>query len=621
MYSSLVREMAGRKDLSRRSFVAGAGVAAGAAAVAATGVASAAEKAGSSAADASAAGGAKAGSTAGASAAGTPSFMTPPKPVDESKITQTYESDVVIIGTGLSGMCLADRLTELGVDFRIFSAGTMHVQRGGSFHGIDTTTQAKYGITDYTPEAMGRRIKQEIMCGTYYVDQAKWYTWANRCPEAMNWLIAKAEGYGMKVVLERGYNDEDHLWEFTPASHNFVMTDESLTTANGGIFSQTVDFGAFAGASLVNDMYQHEIEAGGTTIDWRTKAEYLEREDGGAGRVSSVVAQLLDDKGQGTGEYVRYVGRKAIVMATGDFSADHEMMAAYCPWVVERGMLADTGVNYDATFQFGSLMPGDGQKMGLWVGAAWQKAPNACLIDLLDGPYHKEIGNVDTINLNRDGKRFMNEDVVCSYSAIADLQQPGQEVFYVWPEEYADAYEVWDHFGATEPCPDDGVQYPATQTFTSDQMRQAWAASAEKGTYVKGSTVEEVLKALGDIDVPTALETIERYNQYCADGYDPEFQKDPSLLTPIDSPSGTYYGYKITTGPSQLLGSTGGLRTSVKMEVLDADDRPIEGLYNIGVMTGDMFATTYNFCVCGHDLSACCTTFPYLLAQDLADMK
>ena len=544
------------------------------------------------------------------------SFMDAPEPVGDSLITSTEEHDVIVIGSGISGLCMADRLAELGVDFKLFSAGSAHVERGGSFHGIDTTTQAAYGI-DYKAADLGKRMKQEVMCGSYFVDQAKWSRWINNNSEAMNWLIAKAESYGCKVVLEQGYNDEDHLWDFTPASHNFVMTDDSKTKDNGGIFSYTTDFGAFQGAGLVNDIYEHEIEEV-QPIDWRTKAEYLVKDEDG--RVSAVVAQKLDENGEGTGEYVKYVGKKGIVLATGDFSQNREMMEKYCPWVVENDMLTEYPVNYDAGFQFGGIMPGDGQKMGLWVGAAWQKGPNACLIDSLDGPYHKEIGNVDALNLNKQGKRFMNEDVPCSYSAIAALQQTDHEVFYIWPAEYADKYDEWNHFGATIPSPDDGVQYPSYCTFTADEMKQTWADNAKEGTYVTGSTVQEVLEALGDIDVDTALATIEQYNQYCKDGFDPEYLKSASLLDAIDSPSGVYYGYKIQMGPSQLLGATGGLRTNEHMQVCDADDKPIEGLYNIGVMVGDMYATTYNFCICGHNLSACCTTFPYLLAQEFADM-
>ena len=80
----------------------------------------------------------------------------------------------------------------------------------------------------------------------------------------------------------------------------------------------------------------------------------LVREDNNAGRVSAVIAKTPE------GTYTRYVGTKAIVLATGDFK-DEEMVEKYCPWVlpfVKEG---------------GGVYSGDGHKMALWVGAAWQK--------------------------------------------------------------------------------------------------------------------------------------------------------------------------------------------------------------------------------------------------------
>ena len=587
MYSQLVANM------SRRGFVAGAVTAGAAAALACAPAAAKADEVASS-------------------------LDAAPEPIAEEQVSETIEADVIIIGAGVSGLCLGARCAELGVDFKLFTASSFHCQRGGSFHGIDTKTQHDYGITDYTPANLGLRMKQEVMCGSYFVDQIKWSKWIQNNTEAMNWLIEKAEAAGLKVVLEQGYNDADNLFDFEPASHNFITVDESLLQENGGIFSLTTDFGAFQGAGLVNDLYQHMIEEV-APIDWRTKAEYLEKD--ADGRVVSVIAQVLDADQNPTGTYKRYVGKKGVVLATGDFSQNHEMMQKYCPWIVENDMLEDYPVNYDATFQFGGVMPGDGQRMGLWAGAAWQKSPNACLIDSLDGPYYKEIGNVDIINLNKQGLRFTNEDIPCSYSAIAALQCTDHKVYYVWPAEYADMHEEWNTFGATIPLPEDGIQYPIYCTATPEEEAAKWATNAENGTYVKGATVREVLEQLDGIDVDQAEATIAQYNQYCADGFDPDFNKNPELLIPIESESGVYYGYCITMGVANMLGSTGGLRTDVNMRVCDAADQPIPGLYNIGVMVGDCYANTYNFCICGHNLSMNCTTFPYMLAQDFANMQ
>ena len=83
----------------------------------------------------------------------------------------------------------------------------------------------------------------------------------------------------------------------------------------------------------------------GGEIDFRTKALYLIREDDNKGRVSGVVAENLD-----TGEYIKYEARKGIVLATGDFSRNADMMAKYAPWAwkLYKDNLETKEVDYDA---------------------------------------------------------------------------------------------------------------------------------------------------------------------------------------------------------------------------------------------------------------------------------
>lgn len=71
----------------------------------------------------------------------------------------------------------------------------------------------------------------------------------------------------------------------------------------------------------------------------------------------------------------------------------------------------------------------------------------------------------------------------------------------------------------------------------------------------------------------------------------------------------SFYGMKYAVGFSNFLCVTGGLRTNPDMQVCDEKDAPIDGLYNAGVMVGDMYANCYNFAICGHNLSSACNTF------------
>lgn len=244
------------------------------------------------------------------------------------------------------------------------------------------------------------------------------------------------------------------------------------------------------------------------TIHYKTIARYLVRDDDNAGRVSAVVATDPD------GNYVKYVGRKAVVMATGDFSANQDMMAKYCDWVAP--LLQYNEIDYDAVFQFGGLGSGEG------------KDPLSC-----------------------------------------------------------EAYLA------------------------------QWDSNVESGTFVKGGTLEEVIAQLDGLDAEAALASIDHYNELCDAGCDTDFHKDASLMAPIKE--GPFYGCKLSMSPANFLCVTGGLNTNERWQVCDADDNPIEGLYNIGIMVGDSYGNCYNFAVCGHNLGMNCINAGYRLGKALAE--
>jgi succinate dehydrogenase/fumarate reductase flavoprotein subunit len=568
--------------INRRSFLKGA-------ALIGAGTAAASLAACAPAADNSGAGATTESGAANEAPAGAASFETPPPAVPESDIAEEITADTIVIGSGCAGFTTAAAILDNGGDVILFSAGTKGVSRGGSNHGINTKVQQARGVT-YTPESSVARMKNELAHGSYMPDQQKWFKWINNSAESMNWLIDIMTEAGYEVSLEIPFVDPQGVWDSPAASHNFI--------------SGPGDFGAAFGQPHVMEVLEKRINDKGGRIDYSTKAEYLERENNNTGRVTSVIASRQD------GSYVRYKANKAIVLATGDFSQNHEMMEKYSPWAVS--ILDEFPVNYDAEFQFGGLMPGDGQKMGLWAGAAWQKTwPNAPMIDCLGpAPYTQSVGNHTGINLNRNGERFMNEDTICSYAALAFMHQPGGEIYFVWDTAYANWWPEWSTFGTTlagdnGPKPHDSAAELA-----------GWEGMAEQGVFIKADNVEEVLAQLDGIDTAKAAETIARYNGYVDGGEDLECHKHKGSLAPIKT--GPFFGLRLAVSPAQFLCVTGGLRTNVDMQVLDEEDTPIEGLYNVGVMTGDMYGNCYNFSIPGHNLGATCNTFPYLLGRELA---
>lgn len=523
-------------------------------------------------------------------------FEIPPEPIAENDIAETITAEVIVVGAGMAGMCCATSAAELGVDTVVIDAGAIPISRGGSNQAIGTQYQLEMGV-DYKPKDALEHVKIEQLAGFYTMDKIKWSRWLQHSGESMDWMIEKMTGRGLKVNLEPPYADPDGTLAAPPSVHNFWNDENPI--------------GVFQGAPLCAQAYADIFtEEYGKKIYFKNKAVQLVRENNNTGRVSAVIAERED------GTFAKYVGTKAVVLATGDFSKDEDMMARYAPWAYEmfkdKLIFGEDSVDYDVGMNYSGLMPGAGQKMGLWVGAAWQRVfPNPCAINGgVPGPTHAVIDNFWGMNLNINGKRFQNENTNFAFGAMSLLHQPETTGFGIWDSAYATTQEEWETLGCSY-----GNTTP-TKPATPEALVASWDANVESGAYFKADTIEELLEQLEGINKENALASIERYNKYAAQGYDEEYQVNPDILFPISTPP--FYGSK--TNGSTFLCVMGGLRTDENLQICEEDDTPIEGLYCVGTMIGDFFAGTYNFGLPGQNLGACCCTLPYLLGRDLAAM-
>ena len=508
------------------------------------------------------------------------SFEIPPEPISESMISETVQADLIVVGEGFAGLCTALSAAQEGVDTVIVTGSSRPIGRGGSVFASYSKVMKKLGYPKFDPTDF---FLQEFVSNSYNVDQRKWYSFYNNSETAMDWLIDLLEADGVSVVLENGNEDDPHSPSYQPVgTHSFITKD--MTKAGIGIMIG------------LKTLEKNFTQCGGR-VSYRTVAKQLVRDNDGQGRVSAVIALNQD------GNYIKYKANKAIVLATGDFSANREMMTKYCPAYARH--FDDKPANYNAGFVVNGIYRGDGHQMALWVGAAWQRTfPNAPIIQGGGIPSHLPYGGHRGLFLNKDGERFMNEDRNAAYTTRTILHEPGQIAYAIWGRNYA--YDVdWHRFGSTR----------GSEKLDPDGIIEDWEQQAARGSIIKGDTIDEVIFGLG-LPLEITRASIDRYNENCRAGTDTDFYKKAKYLQEIkDAP---FYG--ASEGEFRYYTVLGGPRTNHNMQICDHDDKPIPGLYAAGSLIGDLFANCYNFRIAGHNYG-CSLTFGYLTGKYIAQFE
>ncbi len=581
-------------ELNRRDFLKGAALgaagiaAAGSLAACSSGQSASNTNASAESTAASNTGSTQAGSTGGVNTASQKwSFEIAPEPIPDDQIAETVSAEVVVVGAGMSGLVSAASCLENGLDTVLISASKAAVSRGGSNNGVYSSVMQELGLPKQDPKVFYRT---QYLANGGNIAPAWWYKYYNNSEEAIQWLIDLAAKANIKCTIESGpvYGPEDPMYA-PPAAHAFYMEESELEAQVGT-----------GEPYIANELARYIAEDLKGEIHWETKGEQLIRENNNTGRVSAIIASTSD------GKYTKYEASKAIILATGDFSHDKDMMTCYCPECVD---LCDftTEVNYDQGLWMGGLMPGEGQKMGLWIGAAWQKTQsNVMMLGRPNLPAGQPYTSHTGLMVDANGNRFMNEDVLGGTACVTILHLPQKTAYCIWATNWAtDAYDGrW-----VKPNAVYQTYYDTPQDFIA-----SWDNDDAGFGIVKADTVEEVISKLGLPE--STIDTVNHYNELCAAGEDTDFYKDASLMVGITE--GPFYGCAFTPG---FLTSLGGLRTNIDMQVCDADDQPIEGLFNVGSMIGDFYSGTYTFAMEGMNYGATCVTLPYVLGKDIASGK
>ena len=492
-------------------------------------------------------------------------------PAMPEEFVEELTADVVVVGLGHAGAACARRAAELGKSVIAFD------QQGG-----DPETFMVLG------QAIGHiNSKWQADQGVPTYDVAEFvHNWQLHCAfRAQAELVRDFALYGgeaLDALLEVCPEDAMPMAQAWPAPEGWQHKVGDFCS-----YPAAASFGGNINAAMAAQR-QAIADAGGTVVYNMSAYRLIGDAESG---VTGVVAKDSD------GGFHRYNANVGVVLAAGDFSGDKEMFAVLCQEVAETNT---------ATEQLaGQGWSGQGQKMGLWAGAAMEIGPRAAMGGNFGLPM-SNLAGTPVLRVNKYGKRYSDEYAGGGVLAgIWGARQPAGLIYDVWDAnvaEYLDKNPL-EHFNPE-------ASEEAVATF-QDQMDQAYAAGEEgyaikvqrgpayvgpdEPAYMYGAdTWEQLAEYMGLDEEATAnfLAAVERYNELCEKGSDDDFGKDPTYLIPLVNPP--FYCYGNTPNRNDIMCALSGLFVDGNQQCLDAVnfDR-IAGLYATGNCAGGRFPLQY----------------------------
>ena len=493
---------------------------------------------------------------------GLPAFFAQPEPITD--IAETKEFDIVVVGAGAAGVPCALAAAEAGAKVALIQKESLAISQGNTCDSLILDSADPEGTGPAGVAAVASWITEQCVWRSHreQVD-----LWAKNSGEALTWLWEKATEAGCSI------QDTTAKWTST------------IQTIDGQPVKYfAFDFGPkpYNTGTGMQDLCAYFDGKDGLEIFYSCPAQQLVKDD--SGKVVGVIAELDN-------QYVQFNGAKGVVIATGDYTNDDEMMAYYNPDMA----------NMDRKQQ---NKTGDGQKMMVWAGARMEPVCGSKVQHDFDaGP--GSMADMPFLCVKDDGTRFCNE----ARSAMAYMGN-----FLTSAEDTGWYSQIFD-----SKYMDDCADWPGM--LYDPKMMEAYMPEVEGekegvytdliGTY-SADTLEELAEKLG-IDSANFVATVERYNELVEKGVDEDMGKEAKWLKSITEPP--FYGIHRHIRLSAIVH---GVNVNGEMNVLDADGNPIEGLYAIGNCAGNFFGSPdYPMDLPGLSLGRCHTQ-GYVVGKALA---
>ena len=429
----------------------------------------------------------------------------PAEEVEVEKTPVELECDVVVVGAGGAGLTSAVRATQEGAKVLVLEkmgmVGGNSLRAEGGMNAANTHYEAELGLTDSTVE---NYIEDTLRLGHYLADPELVRTLAENGAEAVEWL--------------------DSIGAPLPEV-------EATGGAQGRKYLHKPEGGLPVGEYLVDKLKQ-QVETLGIEVMLKTRATEILMENGQA------VGVIAEDA-----EHIYTVRAKAVVLATGGFGANFELMASYDPSLANAVTTNHAGAT------------GDGIALAEAVGAATvdmeQIQLHPTVIQSNGLLVSESLRSHGAILVNAEGKRFVNDMDGRDVVSQAELKQPGAYAYIIFDQKLVDEVALTHKFIAG-------------------------------GYTITGETYEELGQAMGleGEAVQNFVQQMETWNASVAEGEDKDFGRKG---VDQDLSVAPYYAIKIAPGIHHTMG---GIKINTLAQVISTEGEVIPGLFACGETTG-----------------------------------
>ena len=493
--------------------------------------------------------------------------------IDEAAITETVDTDILIVGAGNGGMFAAAYAAANGLNFRVIEQNA-NVQDTRHWYGAIDTAAAK--AAGEKPADRAKLLSEISRYASGKCDQRVVKTWINESAamhdfmrsileDKYGWVCDFTSGSEAAWPAENAEHNTDYL--FPVQEHNYMASESASGTPR-------------------NELLLQYIQELGYDVDFKTSLAKLEKNSDG--RITGVIAQSAEDD-----HFIRYNANQGVLLACGGYPGN--------PYMMEQ--LDPLGTSVTTACSYSPATKGYGIRAAVWAGANLDKEAAPMLFDRgivapgVDAGYvdsesvfggkafpgtvsQYNTGTQPFLKVNRNGERFANES--CPYNDIvyAAAHQPGRVYAQICDANILEDAKRFHTIGCSAQTRNGGEKY------IQGKMDEA----IEAGALFKCDTLDELADKMGFTGAAkdTFLATVERYNELYDKQNDEDFGKPAYRLSAIRT--APFYGCWLG---ASLLTTEQGIAINEKGQALDNNNQPMEGLYITGDMSGSFFANNY----------------------------